>query len=175
MDARQVIRALKTPVTLLVLVAVVYFAAQWGWENARKPIPKPPPPPCVVKDVGPMLMPEHVYVQVYNGSEQNGLAKRLGQILSADGFKVPVRTNAETSDHATSVVVGHSEDAPEVVLVRQAFEEIAFRADGRADRTVDVIIGAEQPVPVPTPEFGVELPDGKACLPDPRQFAGTSS
>ena len=50
MDARQVARVLKTPVTLLILVALVYFAARWGWDKAREPIPPRPPEPCVVKD-----------------------------------------------------------------------------------------------------------------------------
>ncbi len=167
MDARQVIRALKTPVTLVILVALVYFAARWGWDNARKPIPPRPPDPCVVKEIGPTLMPEDVYVRVFNGSKTNGLARRLGQVLSADGFKVYSRVNAERDDYATSEVVGHSEDAPEVVLVRQAFQEIPFRADGRADRFVDVVIGEAQPVLVEAPAFGVALPDGKACLPEP--------
>lgn len=167
MDGRQVARALKTPVTLVLLVALVYFAAQWGWDAARKPIPPQPLAPCVVKEVGPVLKPEHVWVNVLNGSKTNGLSKRLGQILSADGFKVFSRVNADRNDYPTSEVVGHSEDAPEVVLVRQAFQDIPFRADGRADRFVDVIIGEVQPVPAEHPEFGVELPDGKACLPEP--------
>ena len=45
MDARQVARVLKTPVTLLVLVALMYFAARWGWDKAREPIPPRPPEP----------------------------------------------------------------------------------------------------------------------------------
>ena len=166
MDARQVIRALKTPVTLLILVLFVYFAGRWGLDAARAPVPPRPLDPCVVKEVGPVLTPEHVYVMVYNGSTNDGVAKRLGSILSADGFKVYKRTNADRNDYATSLVRGHSEDAPEVVLVRQAFEGIAFEADGRRDRSVDVIIGQELPVPRPNPEFGVPLPDGTACLPD---------
>lgn len=173
MTARQVIRAIKTPVTLLILIALVYFAAQWGWENARKPIPKAPPAPCVVKQVGPTLQPEHVWVNVLNGSKTNGLAKRLGQILSADGFKVFSRTNADRDDYPISEVVGHSEDAPEVILVRQAFQDIPFRADGRADRFVDVIIGEVHPVPAEAPQFGVDLPDGKACLPEPEVVTPT--
>lgn len=166
MDSRSIVRAIKTPVTLVLLVAAVYFAARWGWDAARAPIPPRPMPPCVVKQVGPTLLPEHVYVQVYNGSKTNGLAKRLGQILSADGFKVIKRVNADRNDYLVSEVVGNSEDSPEVVLVRQAFEGIAFRADGRADRTVDVIIGEQQPVILESPELGVALPDGTACLPD---------
>lgn len=165
MDTRQLVRALKTPVTLLLLAALVYFAARWGLDAVRTPIPPRPPTPCAVRDVGPNLTPEHVYVNVYNGSEVNGLAKRLGSVLSADGFKVVRRVNAPSTDHQKSLVVGHSEQAPEVVLVRQAFQGIDFRADDRVDHTVDVIIGHEQPVPAESPKLTVPLPDGKACLP----------
>ncbi len=173
MDARQVARALKTPVTLLILVAVVYLAARWGWDEARKPIPPRPMAPCVVKQVGPTLLPEHVYVNVYNGSKTNGLARRLAQILSADGFKVYKRVNADNPDHAISEVVGRAEDAPEVQVVRQAFQDIAFRADGRNDGFVDVIIGEAQPVLLENPQFGVALPEGTACLADPPVSAPT--
>lgn len=165
MDSRRVIRAIKTPLTLLALVAFVWFAARWGWDAARAPIPPRPPQPCIVREVGPELKPEHVYVQVYNGSKTNGLAKRLGSILSADGFKVIKRVNADRDDYEASEVVGHAEDSPEVILVRQAFQDIAFRADGRIDHTVDVVIGNQQPAPVEAPTLGVPLPDGTACLP----------
>ena len=166
MDTNQMVRTFKTPVTLVLLLALVYFAATWGWAALREPIAQRPAEPCVVQQIGPELTPEHVYVQVFNGSKSNGLAKRLGSILSADGFKVYSRVNADRDDYPTSEIVGHSEDAPEVVLVRQAFQDIPFRADGRESRFVDVIIGEVQPVAAENPEFGVPLPDGKACLPD---------
>lgn len=166
MDARRISRSLRTPVTLIVLAVALFMAGRWAWDTVRAPIPPRPHPPCVVKQIGPELKPEHVYVQVYNGSAANGLAKRLGSLLSADGFKVIKRVNADRADYADSVVVGHAEDSPEVVLVRQAFGGIAFQPDGRTDRTVDVIIGANQPVALDDPQFGVPLPDGTACLPE---------
>ena len=165
MDTNQVVRTFKTPVTLVLLLALVYFAATWGWAALREPIAQRPAEPCVVQQIGPELTPEHVYVQVFNGSKSNGLAKRLGSILSADGFKVYRRVNADRDDYTRSVVVGHSEDSPEVILVRKALENVDFRADGRIDRTVDVIIGSEQPSAVEQPSLSVPLPDGTACIP----------
>ena len=100
MDTRQLIRALKTPVTLLVLVAVVYFAARWGWDAARAPIPPRPPAPCVVREVGPVLKPEHVYVSVYNGSKTNGMAKRLGSLGPWQGQASSRRTRTGTSPNS---------------------------------------------------------------------------
>ncbi|QIK71926.1 LytR C-terminal domain-containing protein [Propioniciclava coleopterorum] len=165
MDTNQIVRAVKTPVTLVLLAVLVYFAANWGLDAVRKPIPPRPPEPCVVQQIGPELTPDHVYVRVYNGSKTNGLAKRLGSVLSADGFKVVKRVNADRDDYPRSLVVGHSEDSPEVALVRKALTNVDFMADGRIDRTVDVIIGSEQPGAAEQPDLKVPLPDGTACLP----------
>lgn len=165
MDTNQLIRAVKTPVTLVVLAAMVAAAAWWGWDVVTKPLPPRPPDPCVVKQVGPALTPDHVYVRVYNGSQSNGLAKRVGALLSADGFKVVKRVNADRKDYQRSLVVGHAEDSPEVILVRTALTNVDFKADGRVDHTVDVIIGAEQPGTAQAPNLKVALPNGTACLP----------
>lgn len=165
MDTNQIVRAVKTPVTLALLAALVYFAASWGWDAVRTPIPPRPPEPCVVQQIGPELTPEHVYVNVYNGSKTNGLAKRLGSTLSADGFKVVRRVNAARDDYPRTIVKGHAADSPEVVLVTQALTNVDVEADGRIDHTVDVIIGSEQPGAAEQPALKVALPDGQACLP----------
>lgn len=165
MDTNQLIRAVKTPVTLVLLAALVAVAAWWGWDVVTKPVPPRPPDPCVVKQVGPELTPEHVYVRVYNGSQTNGLSKRVGALLSADGFKVVKRVNADRKDYQRSVVVGYAENSPEVVLVRTALTNVDFRADGRIDHTVDVIIGVQQPGSAQAANLKVALPEGTACLP----------
>ena len=69
MDARTVIRVLKTPVTLILLVVFVVWVTQWALAEVRKPIPKAPLPPCVVTDVGPELTTDKVFVRVYNGTD----------------------------------------------------------------------------------------------------------
>lgn len=168
MDTNQIVRTVKTPVTLVLLAALVYFGATWGWNALREPIPQRPPEPCVVQQIGPELTPDHVYVRVYNGSKTNGLAKRLGAVLSADGFKVTKRVNADRDDYTRSVVVGTSEDSPEVQLVRRALTNVDFRADGRIDHSVDVIIGNEQPGAAEKADLKVALPSGTACLPKPQ-------
>lgn len=164
MDARTVIRVLKTPVTLILLVVFVGWVTQWALAEVRKPITERPLDPCVVTDVGPELTTDKVFVRVYNGTETSGLGRRLASALRADGFTVFKITNTDTPDAQISEVVGNSESSPEVILVRQAFQDIPFRADGRADATVDVIIGVTQPVVATEPHFSAPLPDGKACI-----------
>lgn len=168
MDTNQIVRAVKTPVTLVLLAALVYFAATWGWDAVRKPIPPRPPEPCVVQQIGPELTPDHVYVKVFNGSKTNGLSKRLGAVLSADGFKVLKRVNADRDDYVRSVVIGHSQDSPEVTLVLRALTNVDFKADARIDHSVDVIIGSEQPGAAEKADLKVPLPSGSACLPKPQ-------
>ncbi|MFV0407808.1 MAG: LytR C-terminal domain-containing protein [Propioniciclava sp.] len=165
MDPQTVLRAVKTPATLIVLLLFVYWVAQWSFKAATDPMPSAPPDPCVVKEIGDQLTPQHVYVRVFNGTEVSGLAKRLAATLRADGFNVYKTTNTDEPNSETSVVVGYAEDSPEVILVRQAFSDIAFRADNRPDRTVDVIIGTEGPNPINQPDFNAPLADGTACVP----------
>lgn len=165
MNLRAVLRALRTPVVLLVLLVFVAWAAKWSFTAATEPLPEPAPSPCVVQEVGKKLTPENVYVRVYNGSDVSGLAKRYAAILRADGFNVFLTTNTAEPTWTTSYVIGYSEDSPEVKLVRQAFKSIKFKADGRVDHTVDVILGSKQPKVLNSPKFNVPLEDGTACIP----------
>lgn len=160
----QVIRVLKTPVTLLILLAFVVFAAKWGLEHAREEIPEQPRLPCVVEKIGPKFLPKHAVVYVYNATERNGLAKRAGQVLLADGFQVLRRVNAEEKLEKTTIV-GVDKDSPEVVLMRSYLPKAKFVADGRPDHSVDLLLGADFKSFDPKPKKFVELPDEKACLP----------
>lgn len=164
MNAKKLVRALKTPFTMLLLLAFVVVAGNWALSAATAPVPPRPPDPCVLTDVGLELTPDEVTVRVLNGTETNGLASRYGAILRADGFRVIKRGNAPTNDVATSHLVGFRADSPEVVLLRQAFTGIEVVEDGRADHSVDFVIGkefngwADDPV--------LKLPvTGAVCLP----------
>lgn len=167
MDARKLVRMLKTPVTLLMLLALVAFAGNWGLKAATAPIPPRPPDPCVALQVGPHLTPDKVTVHVLNGTETNGLAKRFGSILRADGFvRVTRMANAPTNDVAKTQIVGFAVDSPEVVLVKKAFKDpIEVVADGRIDHSVDVVIGKEFSGWADKPDLKVPVPSGTVCLP----------
>lgn len=165
MQARQVVRALKTPITMLLLLAFVAWVAQWALNATRAPIPPRPPDPCVMTQVGPEFRPELAVVAVYNGTETNGLAKRVAALLRADGFKVVKTTNAETTDHVQTEVIGVAEDSPEVILVMRVVRGAVFVADARPDHTVDIILGSEYAGINEDADLIVPLPDGMACLP----------
>lgn len=166
MDANKLVRALKTPVTMLILLAFVALAGNWALKAATDPVPPRPPDPCVMIQVGEALTPEMVTLRVFNGTETNGLAKRYAAILRADGFIRVVKIgNTEKPDVARSRLVGFRADSPEVVLVRKAFKDIEVVEDARVDHSVDLVIGTEFAGWSEQPDLRVPVPGGEVCLP----------
>ena len=90
---RQVIRVLKTPVTLIILLAMLGYGAVWGYTHLTAPEPRKEQT-CVMTDVGANLTPDRVTVRVLNGGEEGGLAKRMSLFLRAHGFRVVFFNNA---------------------------------------------------------------------------------
>ncbi len=166
----RVMRVLKTPVTLLILLALVGFAAKWGFDKIREEIPPRPRLPCVVETIGPKFKPENAVVYVYNATERNGLSRRVGQVLLADGFQVLRRVNAEEKSEKTQVV-GVAKDSPEVVLVRSYLPDAEFIADGRPDHSVDIILGDDFKELNKKPKSSVKLPDETACIPQEKPIS----
>ncbi len=162
---RQVIRVLKTPVTLLLLLALVGYGAVWGYEHATAPIPARAATPCVMTDVGDSLTPKKVHVRVLNGGTKGGLAKRTQLYLNSYGFVV-IRVN-NTEEHIDkTVVVGNSVDDPEVKLVLGFFSNATARGDGRADHVVDVLVGNQFATPKKPAAKSIPV-SGPICLPVP--------
>lgn len=160
-QVNQVIRILKTPITLLVLLAIVIFGGYWGLHAATMPIPKNSNP-CVSTDVGKELTPSWVEVRSLNAGGAGNLAKTTATFLRAYGFNV-IRVNNSDRDVEKTVVVGNAADSPEVKLVQQFFPGSVTEGDGRADHVVDVLLGTKpQSAQNPVTTFPVS---GPICLP----------
>lgn len=159
--------AARTPLTMVLLLLLVVVAGAWGYRQATTPIPKRPPTPCVTQSVGPALTPANTTVQVFNGTTQSGLAKRVRLLLSAEGFRVTKSVNADQPAEKT-YIVGYDEKNPEVVLLRSYFDQgVPFVADTtKVDHTVDVVLGPDFKALVAGLK-SVPLKDGTACLPKP--------
>lgn len=167
MDARTLVRKLKTPVTLLILLAFVGLVGQWALKAATTPVPPRPPDPCVMTQVGETLTPDRITIRVLNGTTGDGLAKRYAAILRADGFiRVEKVGNAEKTDVVKSHLVGFKADSPEVVLLKKAFKDIEVVEDGRPDHSVDFVIGTEFNGFAENPQLAVPVPGGQVCLPE---------
>lgn len=135
---RQVIRVLKTPVTLIILLAILGYGAVWGYNQVTLPANRKEAS-CVAVDVGGKLTPDRVTVRVLNGGTQGGLAKTTAFRLRQKGFHVVFWNNSDERV-PNPVVVGSSADDPEVRLLQQFFTDATTKGDGRGDHVVDVIL-----------------------------------
>ncbi len=169
---RQVIRVLKTPVTLLLLLAILGYGAYWGLKNATADA-STPEAACVVQDVGGTLTSDKVSVRVLNGGEKGGAAKNTRFYLLSFGYHIVSYNNSDREvDKVT--IVGNAADDPEVKLVAQAFKApVVTEGDGRADHVVDVIVPTKfELVAAPPKSIAVT---GPVCLPVITSASATDS
>ncbi len=164
MTARDVVYALRTPVTLLLLLAVLGYGAWWGYKTVIAPAPKNATP-CVTRTAS-ELLPNQVTVKVLNGGDVRGFATDVAKTLRARGYNVSAVGNTDNAVTQTTIV-GAAAENPEVVLVASNFSEATIRPDNRADHTVDVILGPKNADPMPGQGFqtSIPLPGGTVCLP----------
>lgn len=167
---QRYVRMFGTPITLLVLVAVLFLGARWGMRNVLAPVPPAPLTPCTTQKVGPALNASEVSVQVFNGGPTSGLAGSVASQLRAAGFKVVKTGNTETAVTVTQVV-GAAVDNPEVKLVAGYFKGAKVVADGRADHTVAVLVGNKDTGFTRDAANQVPVSGGVACLPAPSAIA----
>lgn len=160
----QVVRVLKTPVTLLALLALLIGAGYWGYKAASTPTVKASST-CVMTDVGSELTPKSVQVRILNAGASGGKAKvTANTTLRPYGFQV-IRVNNDDRVVTGTVVIGNAATDPEVKLVMQFFPGAVAEGDGRADHVVDVLIGQGfQTAATPVTTLKVS---GPICLPRP--------
>jgi hypothetical protein len=85
----RVFRIVRTPITLLVLLGVLCYAAWWGYTNVLRPIPPAPPQPCVDQSVKKgELESSQVTVRVLYGGNKRGLVGDVGRGLRVRVFYV---------------------------------------------------------------------------------------
>lgn len=170
MDLREIVRAFKTPLTLLVLLGFVLAVGAWGYRAVATPVPKAPPKPCVVTSIGPTYTPKNAWIRIYNGTDRSGLAKNTKLVFGSAGFHVLKAVNADAPVAATHVA-GVAADSPEVQLVMSYFPKgTPFVADPvkYADHMVDIYLGEDftpSELTAAKPLKSVKTADGAtACL-----------
>jgi len=170
MDARKAWLALKTPATMLILLAFVVVVGAWGYKQTVTSVLKAPPTPCVVKTIGPKYTSDNAWIRIYNGTTVSGLAKNVVKLVFGNaGFHVYKVANSD-APIAKTFVSGVSATSPEVVLVMSYLPAgTPFVADPvkYADHIVDLNLGADFKAASisTTPLTEIALKDGKACVP----------
>lgn len=161
---RKVIRVVKTPITLIALLAVLGYGAWWGYNTYNIPLVKATDI-CVMTDVGTELTPDRVTVRTYNASSVPRLAKDARGYLLSWHFRVIDYNNTDRRPTGI-VVIGNSVDDPEVKLVQQFFPASTAEGDGRTSHVVDVLLGAKfEQLTEPKTTYPVK---GPLCLPAPK-------
>lgn len=171
----RVFRIIRTPLTLLILLAILCYGAWWGWKNIIAPPQKTPPPPCVpTKVANKSLKTSQVTVRVYNGGDKLGLAADVTRTLRAKGFNALDPSNTDQKVESP-VIVGAAAKDPEVRLVKSFFIGAKVKADHRTDHTVDVLVG-NKPVHInPKAKTSYPVKTSTVCLPqNPASTAATS-
>ena len=163
---KRVTRSLVSPLTLLVLLAILFFGARWGYRNVTAPPLPPPIISCSPSPVGKVLKSSQVTVNIYNGGRQHGLAGKVAKQLKSRGFIVQHVDNTEEKVE-TTVIIGNSKDDPAVKLVAQQFVKPEIREDGKPDGIVDVLVGNKFAGTSPAKKpFEVAVSEDP-CLPPP--------
>lgn len=178
MTQRTLWLALRTPLTMLLLLVFVLGVGNWAWRQTVTPIPKRPPDPCVVRSIGPEYTAANATLRILNGTTTSGLAKNTKLIFGGAGFYVLKVGNAEEPAERT-FIAGVAENSPEVVLVRSYFPaDTPFVADAEQyrDHTVDIVLGKDFSLDKlsKTPKASVPLKDGTACIPNYQEIAAGS-
>ncbi|MFW6599182.1 LytR C-terminal domain-containing protein [Propionibacteriaceae bacterium Y2011] len=139
-------RAVRTPLTLLVLLGILGTAAWWGYDKVTEPIPPRPPDPCVTQPVADnKLEVGQVTIRIFNGGKQRGLAGDVAQDAREVGFNVSRVDNTDEEIVGTVIVV-QGKDFPETKLVAAFFPEAVIREDPtKIDHSIDVLVGEEFP------------------------------
>ncbi len=156
----------RTPITMVVLLAILVGGAWWGWNSL---INTSAGPTCVEQQLeNNRLVPKQVSVNVYNGGAKAGTAAKVADLLRKRGFNVPKVANEPKGDKVDTVELrGHAANSPELQLVAgQLAQKAAPVADGRDSHTVDLVVGTKYTKLNAKGLASITVPAGSSvCLP----------
>ena len=158
-------RAISTPITLIILLGLLSAGVWWGYKSVSTRVAGSSTP-CVTMAMK-ELATSAVTVNVFNSGSRTGLAARISDALIAGGFIKGTVSNS-SNNVQTVMIIGANIDDPEVQLVAAWFVEPAIQADGRADHSVDVYVGDsynEDTGMVADAPTSLQIPSGEVCLP----------
>lgn len=167
MDHGRIWPAAKTPIILLALLALIFFAARWGYAALTEPPPPPYVEPCVDQPAPDSLVhSKMVTVRVLNASNKRGKAAEVSQQLKRQGFNV-TRVGNANANQEKSMIVGFAADSPEVELVSHQFKGFETVGDGRVDHSVEVLIGQDYDAMIGDAPVELKIDGTTVCLPKP--------
>lgn len=134
-------RRWRTPVTLVVLVALVVGAGWYGWQTLTST--ESDACTTAAKPAGARLAPSDVTLNVYNATKRTGLAGRTAARLKSRGFRVERVGNDPLSKkvRVSAQIRAAKSSRREVALVKSQVPGSVWVVDNRDDGTVDLVLG----------------------------------
>lgn len=158
----RIFRLIATPILLLGLLALLVWGAFWGWRNLTAPFPEPEPTPCATLTAD-VLTPDQVTVRIINGGQVVGLAGKVGESMTAAGFRVQKVSNTE--ERVSGVIIrSGSNNVDAATLVGSRFNSPVIENDARIDGTVDIVLGNDYAGLSDSPLSEVPITGGTICL-----------
>lgn len=170
---RRNYRHVRTAITLLILTGFVIWAGVRAWEEVSLDLAEDdepltqvlPDPTCAAVAPTDAPAPEEIGVNVYNATEQSGLAQRVAGEMRERGFAILDVANDPTSRTVVHVaeIRAATMEQPGVDLVMAHFPGAVFFADERSDESIDLVLGPEFEGIAPRPSPGAAAtPTGTA-------------
>ena len=138
-------QALKTMITLVVLVVLLGVAGSWGWSALTAPLPDlSSGPACVDTAVqaGEAVTPRQITVSVLNAGRRAGLASRTMTALTDQGFNKGDSGNAPRKTAVGSAQIWTDDpDSPAVALVASRLGRVKVVQRDVTEIGVVVVVG----------------------------------
>jgi hypothetical protein len=166
--------SLRTPITLVVLLAVVVGGGWYGWTQLQEPFDNPfagRSDTCVNRTVkaGSDLRRDQVVVNVYNAGSRPDLASSTMDKLTNRGFRRGTATNAPRRINVGKItILDRDRSAADVRLVRAQFQGKVpvKRKPNLGDDGIDVVVGnGYRGLTRPAPRAVRVREDLAVCLP----------
>ena len=149
LEHRRRFRRTRTVVTLVVLVILVVWAGWYAWRVVTEPTaaeeaePVTTTPVCAVAVPTGAPAPEEISINIYNGTDRNGLASQVAREMREQGFVILDVANDPLNRSVTGVaeVRAATRDNLAVTLIMSQFPGAVFVQDERTDEVIDVVLG----------------------------------
>jgi hypothetical protein len=163
-------RGARSAITLTVLGLLLVLAAAWAWNAATEPLPaKVDTPLCVSREIaaGQKVFPPDVTVSVYNAGTRDGLAGRVMQGLTDDGFAEGNSGNtASRARDAAAQIWTEQPKSPAVRLVASRFgKKVDIQRREGIGAGVTVVVGDDFGKLAKGDKFVVVRDDTEICSP----------
>lgn len=159
----------RSAITLAALAVLLLLAAAWGWNAATEPLPaKVDTPICTTQSVakGDKVFPQDVTVSVYNAGTRDGLAGRVMQSLTDDGFAEGQSGNTSSGKVANVEIWTTEPSNPAVLLVASHLgDHVDIQRRDGLGAGVTVVVGDGFTKTVKGDRSEVAASDAQICSP----------